>query len=103
MKDAVLVCGLGVHPPDDATLETLQALEGCGTVFSDLADRRHFEWLKGLFPRLKPVKSPAAILRAAGRGAGLAVWGHPQYTSLLARRVEEIGRASCRERSAAQS
>lgn len=83
------ICGLGVHPPLETTLETLHALEGCAEVFTDVRDARTFEWLRGYCKKLSRARDAASVLSAAGRGrAALAVWGHPQFSSRLALEVE---------------
>ncbi len=94
MIEGVLIFGLGAHPPDDATVETLSALESCWRVYCDLGDASHWRWLRRYCPQLRRPKSAAQILAAARRrpGVGLAVWGHPRYTSSLARQVEALGR-----------
>lgn len=83
------ICGLGVHPPLETTLETLHALEGCEEVFTDVRSARTFEWLKGYCKKLSRPREAASVLAAARRGeAALAVWGHPQFSSRLALEVE---------------
>ncbi|HEX4046314.1 MAG TPA: SAM-dependent methyltransferase [Elusimicrobiota bacterium] len=96
MEKMIRICGLGTRPPDETTLETLQALEGCRVVFSDVADESVFAWLGGYCRRLSRPKSAADVVAAAHKGGpvGLAVWGHPQFSSLLARRVQNEARAA---------
>jgi hypothetical protein len=83
------LCGLGARPPEETTLETLQVLGGCRAVFTDVADPEVFAWLKGHCRRLARAASAAEVLREARKGGevGLAVWGHPQFSSALARSV----------------
>lgn len=94
MEKMIRICGLGTRPPEETTLETLQALEGCRVVFSDVADEGVFDWLKGYCRKLSRPKSAAEIVAAARKEGpvGLAVWGHPQFSSLLARRVQNEAR-----------
>lgn len=94
MEKVIRICGLGTRPPEETTLETLQALEGCSVVYSDVADEAVFSWLKGYCRRLSRPKSASEVVAAAGKGGpvGLAVWGHPQFSSLLARRVQNEAR-----------
>lgn len=90
MNEGVLICGLGVRPEEDTSVETLEALETCRVVYSDLADDDHFDWLRRHFPTLRRTENASKIVDAARvrPNVGLAVWGHPRYTSRLARRVE---------------
>lgn len=90
MSGLVKICGLGAHPPEETTLETLQELEDCRVVFSDLADARVFAWLKGYCRRLRRPRDAAEVAAQAARGGsvGLAVWGHPNFSSRLARRLQ---------------
>ena len=90
----IRICGLGTRPPEETTIETLQALEGCSVVYSDVADEVVFKWLKGYCRKLSRPKSAAEVVAAARKGGlvGLAVWGHPQFSSLLARRVQNEAR-----------
>lgn len=94
MEKVIRICGLGTRPPEETTLETLQALEGCRAVYSDVADEAVFAWLKGYCRKLARPKSAAEVVAAARKDGpvGLAVWGHPQFTSLLARRVQNEAR-----------
>lgn len=94
MEKVIRICGLGTRPPEETTLETLQALEGCRVVYSDVADEAVFSWLKGYCLKLARPKSAAEVVAAARKGGpvGLAVWGHPQFSSLLARRVQNEAR-----------
>ncbi len=93
MAEALVICGLGVQVPEETTLETLQALGDCRVVFSDLADAKAFAWLKGYCAVLRRSAKASEILAEARRGGvGLAVWGHPQFSSSLARRVQASAR-----------
>jgi hypothetical protein len=94
MEKVIRICGLGTRPPEETTLETLQALEGCRAVYCDVSDEAVFSWLKGYCRKLSRPKSAAEVVSAAGKGGpiGLAVWGHPQFSSLLARRVQNEAR-----------
>jgi hypothetical protein len=86
----VRVCGLGVHPPGEITLETIQALSECRVVFCDVADKKVFAWLEGYCSKVKRPKNAAEIVSEAKKGGlvGLAVWGHPSFSSLLAREAQ---------------
>ena len=87
--EKLTICGLGVRVPQETTLETLQALADCRVVYSDLDDEDARRWLGGYCKALKRPASAAAVLKDAARGGvGLAVWGHPQSSSRLAREVE---------------
>lgn len=89
MKPGLELCGLGVRPAEDTTLETLEALRGCSEVYAELADPASFAWLKSLFPGVKKAPGAAGLVKAAGSArVGLAVWGHPLYCSRLAREVQ---------------
>ena len=94
MEKVIRICGLGTRPPEETTLETLQALEACRVVYCDVADEKVFAWLKGYCRRLARPRSAADVVAAARKGGpvGLAVWGHPQFSSLLARRVQNEAR-----------
>ncbi len=96
MPGMIRICGLGVYPPHETTLETLQILGDCRVVYCDLADRKAFAWLSGYCRSLKRPSGAAEVLRAAaGQGeVGLAVWGHPQFSSRLARQVQLACRRS---------
>jgi hypothetical protein len=87
--EKLIICGLGVRVPEETTLETLQALADCRVVYSDLDDEKGRAWLAGFCRALKRPASAAAVLKDAAKGGvGLAVWGHPQSSSRLAREVE---------------
>ena len=89
------LCGLGTRPPRETALETLRILAECRVVFSDVADRKTRRWLNGYCRLLKNASGPRAIVARARREAGpvgVAVWGHPQLTSRLARGVRESAR-----------
>lgn len=94
MEKVIRICGLGTRPPEETTLETLQALEGCRVVYCDVADEAVYSWLKGYCRKLARPKSAADVVAAAKKDGpvGLAVWGHPQFSSLLARRVQNEAR-----------
>lgn len=94
MKGKVVICGLGTHPVRETTLETLMALGACDEVHLKLADRAARAWIGGYCRNPKPAARAAAVAAAAKRGktVGVAVWGHPQFTSGYAREVE----AACR-------
>lgn len=95
MKEA-RIFGLGTRVPEETTIETLMALEECRVVYSGLQDKRVEAWLKRRVRGLKPLRSPAELVAAvkAGGPVGLAVWGHPQFSSALARRVQAELRAA---------
>ncbi|MBI3554142.1 MAG: hypothetical protein HY077_16720 [Elusimicrobia bacterium] len=86
----IRICGLGVNPPAETTLETLQVLGACRVVYCDLADQKTFGWLKDYCRKVERPKSAAQVVAAAKiKGdVGLAVWGHPQFSSELARQVQ---------------
>jgi len=91
MTEAVRICGLGTRVPEETTLEALIALGECRETFCAVADPRAREWLKSHGIAAKKPKDPAAVIAAAkkkGGPVGLAVWGHPQFTSRFAREVE---------------
>ena len=96
MNESVRICGLGTRVPEETTLEALIALGECREAFCAVEDPRSFRWLKARVPGLKKAPGAAAIVAAAkkkGGPVGLAVWGHPQFTSRLAREVERGLRA----------
>lgn len=97
MSDTRLfICGLGVDPREEVTLEALQVFDSSAAVFTDLADRATLAWLRGWCRRLVTGARPAAIV-AAARADGpvaLAVWGHPQFNSALALETERRARAA---------
>lgn len=84
MKGSLTLFGLGFSPEDDATLETLQALEDCDEVY---VSPSALEFLRAFLPRARPARDARAALEsaAAGRRVGLAVWGHPDYGGALSR------------------
>lgn len=91
MSEAVRICGLGTRVPEETTLEALIALGECREVYCAVENPRSFAWLKSHGLKLKRPKGAAEIVAAArkkGGPVGLAVWGHPQFTSRLAREVE---------------
>jgi hypothetical protein len=92
--EKLIICGLGVRVPEETTLESLQALSDCRVVYSDLDDEKGRAFLAGYCRALKRPASAAAVLKDAAKSSkdagsvGLAVWGHPQSSSRLARDVE---------------
>ncbi|UPT75760.1 MAG: hypothetical protein M0D55_08860 [Elusimicrobiota bacterium] len=87
--EQLIICGLGVRVPEETTLETIQALADCRVVYSDLDDEKARKWLSGYVAKLVRPKSADEVLKDAPKGGvGLAVWGHPQSSSRLARDVE---------------
>jgi hypothetical protein len=86
----IRICGLGVNPPAETTLETLQILGACRVVYCEIADKKVFDWLKGYCKKVARPKSAAEIVKAAkgGEDVGVAVWGHPEFSSRLAREVQ---------------
>lgn len=81
------VCGLGPRPPHETSLETLQAIAACRVVYSDLSAGAERRWLKSWCRELRRPSGPAEVVAELKRGGavGLAVWGHPQLNSALAR------------------
>jgi hypothetical protein len=78
----LLICGLGAQPKEEFSLETLEALERCAAVYSDLGPGEDFRWLSRLLPKLKSLTDPAAVVaRARKELVGAAVWGHPRASS----------------------
>lgn len=97
MNESVRICGLGTRVPEETTLEALIALGECREVFCALEDPRALKWLKSHGIAAKKPKDPAAVVAAAkkkGGPVGLAVWGHPQFTSRFAREAERGLRAA---------
>lgn len=92
----VRIFGLGTRVPDETTIETLMALEECACVFSALQDPKSQAWLKKRVPGLKLFRGSAALVKAAKtRGpVGLAVWGHPQFSSVAAREAQAALKAA---------
>ncbi len=88
----VVICGLGIDPASDASLEALRELGRCDLVFCGLPGRRVRSWLRGLVGSARPWPRPEALIREARRGSrvGLAVWGHPRITSRLALAAESL-------------
>lgn len=87
--EKLIICGLGVRVPEETTVETLQALADCRVVYTDLEDKAGRAWLTGYCKALKTPRSAKEVVDAAAKGGvGLAVWGHPQSSSRLAREVE---------------
>ena len=85
MKGLLVVCGLGCDPEREVTLEVLAALAGCKVRFCHARPKTR-AWLARRVGRVQVPRDAAAIVAAARRGlAGLAVWGHPTFTSELAR------------------
>ncbi len=83
------ICGLGVRVPEETTLEALIALQDCRVVYCVVQDKKAVAWLKKRMA-VKIPKNAAEVVAAAAAGGlvGLAVWGHPQFTSPFARDVE---------------
>ena len=92
----VRIFGLGTRVPEETTIETLMALEECASVFSALQDPKSVAWLKKRVPGLKTFRDSAALVKEAkARGpVGLAVWGHPQFSSVAARDVQAALKAA---------
>jgi hypothetical protein len=90
MDSLITICGLGVYPPAETTLETLQLLEACRVVFCDAADPKLSKWLAGYCREVRRPKDADEVLKEAKAGGeiGLAVWGHPEFCSRLAREVQ---------------
>lgn len=91
MTEAVRICGLGTRVPEETTLEALIALDECREVYCAVEDPNSLKWLKKHGINAKKPKDPAAVVASAkkkGGPVGLAVWGHPQFTSRFAREVE---------------
>lgn len=84
------ICGLGVYPPRETTLETLQILGDCGVVLTDVDDEKVLRWLKSWCKKVARVDAAAVVLAEVKKTdrVGLAVWGHPQFSSRLAREVQ---------------
>ncbi len=93
---SVRICGLGTHPPTEATIECLAALGSCREVLADIGRHPSLEWLRSRLPGVRPASSAEAVVAAArgGGAVGLAVWGHALYTSRLAGETRRL----CRER-----
>lgn len=95
-KWTVHLCGLGAHPPEETTLETLDVLESARTSFCRIADAGVFRWIKRFVPALRKPASARQVVDAARAGdVALAVWGHPQFTGGLAAEVLGL----CRRRA----
>jgi len=91
MTESVRICGLGTRVPEETTLEALIALGECRAVFCALEDPRSARWLGSHGIKTRKPKNAAEVVAAAGKKGGpvgLAVWGHPQFTSRFAREVE---------------
>ena len=90
MTEAVRICGLGTRVPEETTLEALIALGECRVVYCALANPRSFAWLKSHGLNLKKAGKAAEVVAAARKGGpvGVAVWGHPQFSSAYARAAE---------------
>jgi hypothetical protein len=90
MREAVRICGLGTRVPEETTLEALIALGECREVYCILENPRSIAWLRSHGLKLKKPKNASEVVAAAKKGGpvGLAVWGHPQFTSPFARSVE---------------
>ncbi len=83
----VRVFGLGTRIPEETTIEALMAIDECAVVFSALEDPKASAWLKKRVPGVKRFTGPELLVKAAKAGGpvGLAVWGHPQFSSAAAR------------------
>ena len=92
----VRIFGLGTRVPEETTIETLMALEECAVVYSALQDPKTEAWLKKRVPGLKKFRDGEALAKAAkSRGpVGLAVWGHPQFSSVAARAAQAALKAA---------
>lgn len=92
----VRIFGLGTRVPDETTIETLMALEECASVYSALQDPKAAAWLKKRVPGVKKYRDGEALAKAAkARGpVGLAVWGHPQFSSVAAREAQAALKAA---------
>ena len=90
--EAVRICGLGTRVPEETTLEALIALGECRVVYCAVEDARSFAWLKSHGLPLKKPRNPAEVAAAAAKGGlvGLAVWGHPQFSSAFARETQTL-------------
>lgn len=84
------LCGLGAHPPEETTLETLLALERSPVVYCDVLQPSLLRWLKPYCRRLVPLEGKdvraeaARVLRESQESAAcVAVWGHPMISSPL--------------------
>ena len=92
----VRIFGLGTRVPEETTIETLMALEECASVYCALQDPKSESWLKKRVPGLKKFRDSGALVKAAkARGpVGLAVWGHPQFSSVAARDAQAALKAA---------
>jgi hypothetical protein len=90
MTEPVRICGLGTRVPEETTLEALIALGECREVYCALENASSLAWLKAHGLKVKRAKTAAEVVAAAGKGGpvGVAVWGHPQFSSAYARGVE---------------
>lgn len=86
----VRIFGLGTRIPEETTIETLMAIDECAVVYSALEDKTAQAWLKKRAPGVKPFVDGASLVKAAKSGGpiGLAVWGHPQFSSAAAREAQ---------------
>jgi hypothetical protein len=81
-KGKAVFCGLGAHPPLEATLETVNAIDAAVEVFTNIQDKKIRAWIKSYSKKLTFTDDAAKVARAAKqRHICLAVWGHPIYTS----------------------
>lgn len=87
-KNPIVICGLGMRPELDATLETLEALASCQIVFA-VGPRRSMEpLLRRLGTPVRYGADPAEIAEAARRRkVGVAYVGHAVTTSSDAARL----------------
>jgi precorrin-2 methylase len=107
-KGQVYLCGLGVFPPQTATVEVLQAISECDVIFNNLPGIGLSEFL-GLFcARRRPVAfryEQDAVLCAdlvmsevaAGKTVGFVTFGHPLLFGPLSHNIIRV----CREKGIA--
>ena len=100
-KGQVYLCGLGVFPPQTATVEVLQAISECDVIFNNLPGIGISEFL-GLFcKRRRPVAfryEQDAVLCgdlilsevAAGKTVGFVTFGHPLLFGPLSHNVIKV-------------
>lgn len=90
MSEPVRICGLGTRVPEETTLEALIALAECREVYCALDNAGSFAWLKAHGLKLKKARNAADVVAAVKKGGpvGVAVWGHPQFSSAFARSTE---------------
>jgi hypothetical protein len=91
VTEPVRICGLGTRVLEETTLEALIALGECRRVFCSLEDPRALRWLRARGVKAEKPRTAAAVAAAARKEdgpVGVAVWGHPQFTSRFARELE---------------